>query len=124
MAGEVNDLAYVEVLKFNKGNEERERNNDISTERKEWQRTEHRSHRSYVPERLLLLRRMSMDNMKNAILEGKGAAVVNDGCASSLPSGTATCTIGKITYIANLHFKSQGQTFSQKLKRVLRADCG
>ena len=64
-----------------------------------------------------------MDNEKNTILEGEGAAVLNDDCASSLPSGTVTRTIGKTTYIANLHFKSQGQTFSQKLKRVLRADC-
>ena len=64
-----------------------------------------------------------MDNMKNAILEGEGAAVVNDGGAA-LPSGTVTRTIGKTTYIANLHFKEQGQTFSQKLKRVLKADAG
>ena len=64
-----------------------------------------------------------MDNMKNAILEGEGADGVNEGCASSLPNGTVTRTIGKTTYIANLHFKSQGQTFSQKLKRVLKADC-
>ena len=63
-----------------------------------------------------------MDNEKNIILEKEGAAVGNDDCAS-LPSGTVTRTIGKTTYIANLHFKSQGQTFSQKLKRVLRADC-
>ena len=64
-----------------------------------------------------------MDNMKNAILEGEGADGVNEGCASSLPNGTVTRTIGKTTYIANLHFKSQGQTFSQKLKRVLKVDC-
>ena len=51
MAGEVNDLAYAEVLKFNKSNEESERNNDISTERKERERSEHRSHRSYALER-------------------------------------------------------------------------
>jgi len=31
--------------------------------------------------------------------------------------------IGKTTYVANLHFKEQGQTFAQKLKRVLKADC-
>ena len=38
MAGEAYDLAYAEVLQFNKGNEERERNNDISTQRKERER--------------------------------------------------------------------------------------
>ncbi|MBR1470413.1 MAG: hypothetical protein IJ600_02075 [Lachnospiraceae bacterium] len=32
-------------------------------------------------------------------------------------------TIGKTTYIEDLHFKEQGQTFAQKLKRVLKADC-
>ncbi|MBQ1822162.1 MAG: transposon-encoded TnpW family protein [Lachnospiraceae bacterium] len=31
-------------------------------------------------------------------------------------------TIGKTTYVASLHFKEQGQTFAQKLKRVLKAD--
>ncbi|WP_091868327.1 transposon-encoded TnpW family protein [Butyrivibrio sp. INlla16] len=31
--------------------------------------------------------------------------------------------MGKTTYVANLHFKERGRTFSQKLKRVLRADC-
>ena len=51
-----------------------------------------------------------MDNMKNAILEGEGVTVVNDSCASSLPGGTVTRTIGKTTYIVNLHFKSQGKT--------------
>ncbi|WP_081846549.1 transposon-encoded TnpW family protein [Butyrivibrio sp. AE3004] len=44
-------------------------------------------------------------------------------CASSLPTSTISRTIGKTTYSANLHFKEQGQTFSQKLKRVLKADC-
>ena len=31
--------------------------------------------------------------------------------------------IGKTTYVASLHFKEQGQTFAQKLKRVLKVDC-
>ena len=51
MAGEAYDLAYAEVLQFNKGNEERERNNDISIERKERERSERCSHRSYALER-------------------------------------------------------------------------
>ena len=64
-----------------------------------------------------------MEN-KNLIPEQGGAVVDNDTCASSLPTSTITRTIGKTTYIANLHFKKQGQTFSQKLKRVLKADAG
>ena len=64
-----------------------------------------------------------MEN-KNLITEQESAAIGNDACASSLPTSTITRTIGKTTYIANLHFKKQGQTFSQKLKRVLKADAG
>lgn len=63
--------------------------------------------------------------MENKKLKPKqeSAVVDNDTCAFSLPTSTVTRTIGKTTYIANLHFKEQGQTFSQKLKRVLRAEC-
>lgn len=64
-----------------------------------------------------------MEN-NNLITEQESAVVDNDTCASSLPENTVRRTIGKTTYIANLHFKEQGQTFSQKLKRVLRADAG
>ena len=32
-------------------------------------------------------------------------------------------TIGKTRYIANIYFKEQGQTFPEKLKRVLKAEC-
>ena len=52
---------------------------------------------------------------ENLIPEQESAVVDNDTCAFSLPIGTVTRTIGKTTYIANLHFKEQGQTFSQKL---------
>ncbi len=31
-------------------------------------------------------------------------------------------TIGKTTYIVNLNFKEEGQTFQEKLKRVLKND--
>ncbi|WP_287885247.1 transposon-encoded TnpW family protein [Eubacterium sp.] len=63
-----------------------------------------------------------MDNNLNLISE-HGSAVVNDDiCASSMSENTMRRTIGKTTYIVNLHFKEQGQTFSQKLKRVLKAD--
>ena len=63
-----------------------------------------------------------MENEKNLIPEQESAVVDNDICASSLPANTVTRTIGKTTYIANLHFQEKGQTFSQKLKRVLKAD--
>ena len=53
------------------------------------------------------------------IPEQESAVVENDTCASSLPKTTVRRTIGKTTYIANLHFKEQGQTFSEKLKRYL-----
>ncbi len=53
----------------------------------------------------------------------KSIVIENDTFASSLPTSTVTRTIGKTTYIANLHFREQGQTFSQKLKRVLIAEC-
>lgn len=43
---------------------------------------------------------------------------------NQIKSGTnrVTKTIGKTTYIVNIHFKDKGEDFSQKLKRVLRAD--
>ena len=63
-----------------------------------------------------------MKNENNLIPEQEGAVVENDTCAFPLPESTITRTIGKTTYIANLHFKEQGQTFSEKLKRVLKAD--
>lgn len=63
-----------------------------------------------------------MKNENNLIPEHEGAVVENDTCAFSLPESTITRTIGKTTYIANLHFKEHGQTFSEKLKRVLKAD--
>ena len=63
-----------------------------------------------------------MENSQNIIRGQEGAVVKNDTYAFSLPESTITRTIGKTTYIANLHFKEQGQTFSEKLKRVLKAD--
>ena len=64
-----------------------------------------------------------MENNLNLISEHGSAVVNEDVCASSMPENVIRKTIGKTTYIANLHFKEQGQTFSQKLKRVLRAEC-
>ena len=60
----------------------------------------------------------------NIIPEQESAVVENDTCASSLPENTVRRTIGKTTYIANLHFKERGQTFSEKLKRVLKVEGG
>ena len=62
-----------------------------------------------------------MKNENNLIPEQEGAVVENDTCAF-LPESRITRTIGKTTYIANLHFKEHGQTFSEKQKRVLKAD--
>ena len=63
-----------------------------------------------------------MENNKNLIPEQESAVIGEDICASSLTGNTVRQTIGKTTYIVNLHFKEQGQTFSQKLKRVLKAE--
>ena len=63
-----------------------------------------------------------MEKDKNLIPEQESAVVDNDTCASSLPASTVRRTIGKTTYIVNLYFKEHGQTFAQKLKRVLRAE--
>ena len=63
---------------------------------------------------------MELEN--NLISEQESTVVKDDDCAFSMPAGTMRKTIGKITYVANLHFKNEGQTFSEKLKRVLKAD--
>ena len=63
-----------------------------------------------------------MQNKENLIQDEGSTAIGNDDCAFYLHSCKITRTIGKTTYIANLHFKEQGQTFSQKLKRVLKTD--
>ena len=48
---------------------------------------------------------------------------INGEIVSSSSESIIRRTIGKTTYVASLHFKKQGQTFAQKLKRVLKADC-
>lgn len=63
-----------------------------------------------------------MEKENNLITEPESTVVENDDCAFSMPSGIMKKTIGKITYVANMHFKNEGQTFSEKLKRVLKAD--
>ncbi len=60
-----------------------------------------------------------MEKENNLIQEQESVAIEDDTCASSLHDSTVRRTIGKTTYIARLYFKEQGQTFSQKLKRVL-----
>ena len=64
-----------------------------------------------------------MESERNLISEQESAAIIEDTCAFSLSENTVRQTIGKTTYVASLHFKEQGQTFAQKLKRVLKADC-
>ncbi|MBQ7565224.1 MAG: transposon-encoded TnpW family protein [Lachnospiraceae bacterium] len=56
-------------------------------------------------------------------MEHESTAIIEDTCAFSLPENTVRRTIGKTTYVVSLYFKEQGQTFAQKLKRVLKADC-
>ena len=64
-----------------------------------------------------------MNKKENNLRQGQeSAAIEDDTCASSLPENTVRRTIGKTTYVASLHFKEQGQTFAQKLKRVLKTD--
>ncbi len=69
-----------------------------------------------------------MEQNNNLIPDAQGeeesVVIENDTCAFSLPDSTIRRTIGKTTYIANLHFKEQGQNFAQKLKSVLKADAG
>ena len=68
-------------------------------------------------------RRMFMERENNLITEQGSADIEDDTCASSLPENIVRRTIEKTTYVVSLHFKEQGQTFAQKLKRVLKADC-
>ena len=66
----------------------------------------------------------NMEETKNLITEIDTNIVGTEGATHSDPTSVVSRTIGKTTYIANLHFKEQGQTFSQKLKRVLKANAG
>ena len=63
-----------------------------------------------------------MENENNLIQEQESAVIEDGTCASSSPESVVRRTIGKTTYVASLHFKEQGQTFAQKLKRVLKAE--
>ena len=65
-----------------------------------------------------------MENEKNITTETATNIVGTEGTTHHDPTSVVSRTIGKTTYVANLHFKEQGQTFSQKLKRVLKADAG
>ena len=64
-----------------------------------------------------------MENENNLIQEQESAVIEDGTCAFSSHENIVRRTIGKTTYVASLHFKEQGQTFAQKLKRVLKADC-
>ena len=67
---------------------------------------------------------MNNNLISNPHIGSASAVIKNDSCAYFMPSATVRRTIGKTTYVVNLHFKDQGQTFAQKLKRVLEADIG
>ena len=64
-----------------------------------------------------------MENENNLIQEQESAVIEDGTCASSSSESIIRRTIGKTTYVASLHFKKQGQTFAQKMKRVLKSDC-
>ena len=64
-----------------------------------------------------------MENENNLIQEQESAVIEDGTCASSSSESIIRRTIGKTTYVASLHFKRQGQTFAQKMKRVLKSDC-
>lgn len=76
------------------------------------------SHLFYFQKRRFLI----IENEKNITTDTN--IVGTEGATHSDPTSVVSRTIGKTTYVANLHFKEQGQTFSQKLKRVLKADAG
>lgn len=63
-----------------------------------------------------------MEQMDKLIPEQESTVAEGGDCAFSMPTGTMRKTVGKITYVANMHFRKEGQTFSEKLKRVLRED--
>ncbi len=64
-----------------------------------------------------------MADEKNLISEQESAVVGDDDCAfPTSESNTFVKVIGQTTYIAELHFKKEGQTFSEKLKRVLQEE--
>lgn len=64
-------------------------------------------------------------NLENEkILSNETDIACNEGATIPDSASIVSKTIGKTTYVASLHFKEQGQTFSQKLKRVLKADAG
>ena len=64
-----------------------------------------------------------MENENNLIQKQESAVIEVGTCASSSSESIVRRTIGKTTYVASLHFKEQGQTFAQKMKRVLKSDC-
>ena len=64
-----------------------------------------------------------MENENNLMQEQESAVIEDGTCASSSSESIIRRTIGKTTYVASLHFKKQGQTFAQKMKRVLKSDC-
>ena len=47
--------------------------------------------------------------ISNPHIGSVSAVIKNESCAFSMPSATVRRTIGKTTYVVNLHFKDQGQ---------------
>ncbi len=60
------------------------------------------------------------DIMTNLIDESQSNVVDLTKVASESEPSMVTRTIDKTTYVVGLHFKEQGMTFSEVLKRVLK----
>ncbi len=58
--------------------------------------------------------------MTSGIEESQSNVVDLTKVTSETKSSTVTRTIDKTTYVVGLHFKEQGMTFSEVLKRVLK----
>lgn len=58
--------------------------------------------------------------MTNGIDESQRNVIELNKVTSKTESNTLTRTIDKTTYVVGLHFKEQGMTFSEVLKRVLK----
>ena len=58
--------------------------------------------------------------MTNGIDESQRNVIELNKITSKTESNTLTRTIDKTTYVVGLHFKEQGMTFSEVLKRVLK----
>ena len=65
-----------------------------------------------------------MENVKVNITESEDDTVTSEEEKNEQNTDVEniyTKTIGKMTYVVQIHFKEEGETFSEKLKRVLKS---